>query len=83
MSKLSPNYLVTLDRIAAGRGVLVDENGDAWEVPASALPEGCKEGDLLDIRLRPRRKETKKLAKDIQELQQKLMQLKERQKGNR
>ncbi len=68
--------LLTLDRMASGRAVLVDEEGNAWELPAVALPPGCAEGDLLDIRLRKRKGATKDLQREIVQLQEKLKKLK-------
>ena len=71
--------MLTLDKIAVGRAVLVDEEGNAWEIPASALPEGSAEGDILDLRLRKRKGASKKLQNDIKALQERLERLKRRE----
>ncbi len=68
--------LLTLDRIVSGRAVLVDEEGNGWEVPSAALPADCKEGDLLDARLRKRKGAGRQLEQEIQALQDKLRKLK-------
>lgn len=45
------NFKVTLDRIEEGIAVLLvrDEEKIKINVPLSLLPEGSKEGDILDI----------------------------------
>lgn len=40
--------MYSLDRIEDGIAVLIDDNGDSVEVSSSALPEGAKEGDILN-----------------------------------
>lgn len=39
---------LVLDRIEEGIAVLIDEDGKTYDVPASALPEGSREGSHLD-----------------------------------
>ena len=68
--------LLTLDRVMGGRAVLVDEQGDAWEIPSAALPPGAKEGDLLSLLVKRRKGATKNLQREIQQLQEKLKNLK-------
>ncbi len=68
--------ILTLDRIVGGRAVLVDGEGEAWEIPSSCLPEGSKEGDLLDLRFRRRKAMNKELQQEIKDLQEKLKRLK-------
>ena len=68
--------ILTLDRIVGGRAVLVDAQGDAWEIPSASLPDGSKEGDLVDMRLRRRKAMTKDLQQEIEHLQEKLKRLK-------
>lgn len=45
------NFKVTLDRIEEGIAVLLvrDEEKIKINIPLSLLPEGSKEGDILDI----------------------------------
>ena len=68
--------LVTLDRVVSGRAVLADEEGNEWEIPAAALPAGCAEGAVVEIKLRLRKGATKDLEREIAQLQNKLNKLK-------
>ncbi len=68
--------LVTLDRVVSGRAVLVDEEGNEWEIPAAALPAGCAEGAVVDMKLRLRKGASKDLERQINDLQEKLKKLK-------
>ena len=68
--------LLTLDRIVQTRAVLVDEDGNEWEVPLPSLPEGSSEGDLLDVRVKKRKGASKDLQREIAGLQDKLKKIK-------
>jgi hypothetical protein len=68
--------MLTLDRIVGNRAILIDEQGDEWEIPSSALPRGSHEGDLLNVRLKKRKGASKNLQKEIHSLQEKLQKLK-------
>ena len=65
--------LVSLDRIEEGIAVLVIPEGHMWLLPAEFLPEGAREGDVLDVILRRNPGETAKLAGRIHDLQQRLL----------
>ncbi len=65
--------LVSLDRIEEGIAVLVTHDGHMWLLPAENLPEGSREGDVLDVILRKNPEETEKLAGRVHDLQQRLL----------
>ena len=50
----------TLDRIEGEMAVLLVRNGESirLNIPVALLPEGCKEGDILDISITRDEKET-------------------------
>lgn len=76
--------LVSLDRIEERIAVLVTPAGHMWLLPAEYLPEGSREGDVLDVILRRNPEETEKLAGRIHDLQQRLLdRTKERDESSR
>ncbi len=71
--------LLTLDRLLQGRAILVDEQGNQWELPSAALPPGAGEGDLLDVKLKKRKGSGQKLQQQIEQLQEKLKKLQKKE----
>lgn len=56
--------MIILDRIEGDRAVLLIGN-ERVEVPASVLPEGCREGDVLKLASDPAAREA--LTKDAED----------------
>ena len=65
--------VISLDRIEEGIAVLVTPDGHMWLLPVEYLPEGAREGDVLDVILRRNPGETEKLAGRVHDLQQRLL----------
>ena len=63
---------VFLDRIEGGEAVLVFDDDDARELPASALPASAKEGDWLVLTLAVDPKLTQERRDDVEALRQRL-----------
>lgn len=40
--------LFSIDRIVAGRAMLIDEGGKPMEVPVAMLPDGMRAGDMVE-----------------------------------
>lgn len=64
--------LVSVDRIEDGIAVLLSREAHRWLLPADLLPDGCSEGDVLRVTLKPDRAETEKLRRSIADLQARL-----------
>ena len=61
---------VIIDRIEGGFAVVELENGSHFNLPTGLLPEGAKEGSVIDISLDKAPKEKKR--RDISRLENKL-----------
>lgn len=62
----------TIDRFEGGLAVLVSEDGTAFNMPVSLLPEGCGEGDVLDISIERNPEETARTRKRVSDLMERL-----------
>jgi hypothetical protein len=51
---------------------LVTADGDGFIIPVSLLPEGTREGDMLNVTLERDPDETERVRRRIQELQRRL-----------
>lgn len=65
---------VTIDRFEDGYAVLLirDEECAQIDLPEKYLPEGCKEGDILDIDITRDRAGTEEARKRVSDLIEKL-----------
>ena len=61
---------VIIDRIEGGFAVVELENGSHFNLPAQLLPEGAKEGSVIDISLDKAAEESRR--RDISRLENKL-----------
>ncbi len=61
---------VIIDRIEGGFAVVELENGSHFNLPTGLLPEGAKEGSVIDISLD--KASEKKKRRDISRLENKL-----------
>lgn len=61
---------VIIDRIEGGFAVVELENGSHFNLPTGLLPEGAKEGSVIDISLDKAAEEKKR--RDISRLENKL-----------
>lgn len=66
-------FHVSLDRIEENLAVLITREGHQWLLPAEHLPEGAREGDVLQVIMAVDLEETAKLAVRIRDLQQRLL----------
>jgi hypothetical protein len=65
---------VTIDRFEDGYAVLLVRGEESVQIdlPAELLPEGCKEGDILDIRIARDVESTEETRKRVSDLIEKL-----------
>jgi hypothetical protein len=65
---------VTIDRFEDGYAVLLvrDEEDVHIDFPAELLPEGCREGDILDIEIKRDEESTEATRKRVSDLIEKL-----------
>lgn len=61
---------IIIDRIEGGFAVVELENGSHFNLPAQLLPEGAKEGSVIDISLDKAAEESRR--RDISRLENKL-----------
>jgi hypothetical protein len=65
---------VTIDRFEDGYAVLLvrDEEGVHIDFPEQLLPEGCREGDILDVKVSRDEESTEATRKRVSDLIEKL-----------
>lgn len=65
---------VTIDRFEDGYAVLLVREDECVQIdfPEQLLPEGCREGDILDIEITRDTKSTKESRKRVSDLIEKL-----------
>ena len=68
------SFKVTLDRIEENIAVLLvrDEEKNKINIPIFLLPEGTREGEILDITISRNKKETEEAKKRVSTLLEKL-----------
>lgn len=66
-------FSVSLDRIEEGLAVVVTEEGHSWHMPSEYLPEGSREGDVIDFMLRRNEEKREALAGRIRDLRRELL----------
>lgn len=62
----------TIDRFEGKLAVLVSEDGTAFNMPLSLLPEGCREGDVLNISIERDLEETAQARERVSNLMERL-----------
>ena len=65
---------VTIDRFEDGYAVLLVRGEESVQIdfPEQLLPEGCKEGDILDVRISKDEESTEATRKRVSDLIEKL-----------